>query len=231
MAIQEINVGGVANDGTGDDLREAMIKVNENFNELDLRQTVTVVGSNLGAQGVSVYKEVENGNLKFRRLVEGDNITLVENTNNITISAPDVVHNFDVTGDTGTAITITDTGTISVTGGRGIQTSSDGTALEISSTALLQVADDPSPRLSGDLSANGNNILNIGYAQGTFRGPLDGLVYGYDMRNVGPYFDDFDFGDYSDAIDTYFKWFISSSDVDLGTFAAPETRPLNFGTF
>ena len=34
MARQILNVGTTANDGTGDTLREAMIKTNENFNEL-----------------------------------------------------------------------------------------------------------------------------------------------------------------------------------------------------
>ena len=37
MTIQNINIGNIANDGTGDDLREAFRKVNENFDELDLR--------------------------------------------------------------------------------------------------------------------------------------------------------------------------------------------------
>ena len=31
MALQTINVGNFANDGTGDDLRTAFIKVNQNF--------------------------------------------------------------------------------------------------------------------------------------------------------------------------------------------------------
>jgi hypothetical protein len=35
MAIQNINVGLAANDGTGDDLREAFIKINQNFQNLD----------------------------------------------------------------------------------------------------------------------------------------------------------------------------------------------------
>ena len=39
MTIQNINIGNIANDGTGDDLREAFRKVNENFDELDLRPT------------------------------------------------------------------------------------------------------------------------------------------------------------------------------------------------
>ena len=37
MAIQTINIGTIANDGTGDDLREAFVKVNNNFTELDTR--------------------------------------------------------------------------------------------------------------------------------------------------------------------------------------------------
>ena len=37
MAIQTVNIGTIANDGTGDDLREAFVKVNNNFSELDLR--------------------------------------------------------------------------------------------------------------------------------------------------------------------------------------------------
>jgi hypothetical protein len=35
MALKTINLGGVANDGTGDDLREAFEKVVFNFNDLN----------------------------------------------------------------------------------------------------------------------------------------------------------------------------------------------------
>ena len=35
MAIQRVNIGTIANDGTGDDLREAFVKVNNNFTELE----------------------------------------------------------------------------------------------------------------------------------------------------------------------------------------------------
>ena len=37
MANSIINIGTLANDGTGDDLREAFIKVNNNFSELYAR--------------------------------------------------------------------------------------------------------------------------------------------------------------------------------------------------
>ena len=38
MAIQSINIGSIANDGTGDDVREAFNKVNANFLDLDLQK-------------------------------------------------------------------------------------------------------------------------------------------------------------------------------------------------
>ena len=38
MAVQTINIGNAANDGTGDDLREAFIKVNNNFADLEAVQ-------------------------------------------------------------------------------------------------------------------------------------------------------------------------------------------------
>ena len=47
MAVQLINIGNIANDGTGDDLREAMIKINSNFEEIDLRDDEQTTASNL----------------------------------------------------------------------------------------------------------------------------------------------------------------------------------------
>ena len=46
MAIQTINIGTIANDGTGDDLREAFVKVNNNFAELDIRDPEKTTGAN-----------------------------------------------------------------------------------------------------------------------------------------------------------------------------------------
>ena len=37
MAVQLVNIGRIANDGTGDDLREAFIKINQSLEDLDLR--------------------------------------------------------------------------------------------------------------------------------------------------------------------------------------------------
>lgn len=50
MAIQNINVGLVANDGTGDSIRDAFVKTNDNFIFLDTAR-LNIVTGNLTAQG------------------------------------------------------------------------------------------------------------------------------------------------------------------------------------
>ena len=42
------------NDGTGDDLREAFVKVNNNFTELANRNPEATTGANLGSSGLGI---------------------------------------------------------------------------------------------------------------------------------------------------------------------------------
>lgn len=44
-------------------------------------------GTNLGASGSSVFAQVNGANMEFRKLIAGSNITLTQNTNDITIDA------------------------------------------------------------------------------------------------------------------------------------------------
>ena len=81
MAIQTINIGTLANDGTGDDLREAFIKVNQNFEDLDLRAPESTTASNLGNVGEGVFHQKAGADLQFKKLVSGANITLTSSTN------------------------------------------------------------------------------------------------------------------------------------------------------
>jgi len=93
MAIQTINLGTFANDGTGDDLRIAFEKVNSNFSEID--GSVVVNGQNLGSgTGLFSGKSSNAGlgdNLTFKSLIGGQNITLSSNSDSITINASTVI--------------------------------------------------------------------------------------------------------------------------------------------
>jgi hypothetical protein len=74
MAIQTINIGGYANDGTGDDLRTAFEKVNENFAELNgtiAIQTATTLGSPTGNEA-GVFAQKNGASLEFKKLTSTD---------------------------------------------------------------------------------------------------------------------------------------------------------------
>ena len=64
MTIQSISIGNQVNDGLGDDLRTAFLKVNNNFSSLAAELTITV--TNLGAIGEGLFKERVVGYLQFK---------------------------------------------------------------------------------------------------------------------------------------------------------------------
>ncbi len=66
MTIELINLGQYANDGTGDDLRTAFEKVNNNFTTLNLTLGVTNA-TNVGT-GAQFYKAKTGSTLQFRTL-------------------------------------------------------------------------------------------------------------------------------------------------------------------
>src|SRR6056300_1343617 len=75
MTIQTINIGQIANDGTGDDLREAFRKINENFDELDLRYPESTTASSIGS-GVAILAGKVGEDIQFKNLVAGNNMTV-----------------------------------------------------------------------------------------------------------------------------------------------------------
>jgi hypothetical protein len=83
MAKQEINVGTTANDGTGDPIRDAFIKVNDNFDDvysftgweskLDIVNTITLLASTNNLMNIS--GGITDGN---------NDLTLMDAVGNIT---------------------------------------------------------------------------------------------------------------------------------------------------
>ena len=81
--LQTINVGNLVNDGLGDDLRTAFLKVNANFSELNTGLTITASNSGLGA---GIFKQKLNNDLQFKSLVSGTKILIEESTDLLTIN-------------------------------------------------------------------------------------------------------------------------------------------------
>ena len=86
MPIQRIEIGGSANDGTGDDLRTAFNKVNANFTLLDSDAQIND-GANLGA-GTAVLKGKTGTILQFKSLTSTDtSVTLTATDNTVNLRA------------------------------------------------------------------------------------------------------------------------------------------------
>ena len=82
--LQTINVGNLVNDGLGDDLRTAFLKVNANFAELNAGLTITA--SNVG-NAAGIFKAKVNNDLQFKTLVSGDKILIQESENFLTVNS------------------------------------------------------------------------------------------------------------------------------------------------
>jgi len=86
MPIQRIEIGGYANDGTGDDLRTAFNKVNANFALLDSDAQIND-GVNLGS-GTAVLKGKTSTILQFKSITSTDNsVTLTATDNTVNLKA------------------------------------------------------------------------------------------------------------------------------------------------
>jgi len=128
MTIQNINIGQIANDGTGDDLREAFRKVNENFDELDLRQPEATTAASIGS-GEAIFSAKVGDQLQFKNVTAGTKINVASVAgNNVQISA-------DLSGvlfvsDLGSN-NVDDGETLNIYGGTGISTKIIGNTLTI----------------------------------------------------------------------------------------------------
>lgn len=154
-----INVGAAANDGTGDDLREAFVKINQNFEDLDLRIDDKTEGANVGS-GIGIFKQRTGYDLQFKSLTEGSNIQISEFDNQIQLSATGGLQNLIFITDSG-SVHIADGQSVRFQGGTGIDTEWDGTAIRFNNTKTTELNEDNSPVLGADLNANLQSINNV----------------------------------------------------------------------
>lgn len=206
MAVQTINVGVLANDGTGDDLREAFIKANQNFDDLDLRVAsfTEITGENLGTTGFSVFAEKENNNLQFRKIqadplyAETVNLRISDDGNTIFLSTPQSQSRFT---DGTTTITTPVEQPIFVTGEEGAVVTVNTVGPEIRIRSVI--SGETNPELSNNLNAADNELVNVAAINGITAAELD--------RAFG-----FDFGEIGSTANNIIEFIIANNDVDLG---------------
>ena len=225
MAIQTINIGNIANDGTGDDIRVAFGKVNDNFEELDLRNPGSLTASNIGAAGEGVFAQKEGTDLQFKKLVGGTGTTLTSTGNTITIDGS-AISQLTLGTDNG-SIVITASKSISVNGGNGIATRQNGDQIIVDIEAGA-VSYDTNPTLGGNLDGNGNNIVGVDNITAT---NINALVYNTDIRNINTFLTGFDFKGVQAEVNNMVNFILATTDVDHGTIASPASFSSDFGTF
>jgi len=158
MSLEQINIGTFANDGTGDDLREAFRKVNLNFQDLDLRDDESTTASNIGTVGEGIFARKNNFELEFKKIAAGNDVTLTSTEDRITINANGGLKRVMVISDSGSH-ELSNTAQLNVYGGAGISTGITGTTLTVTNT-FSSLNKDTTPQLGGNLNANGFAIAN-----------------------------------------------------------------------
>tara|TARA_Y100000389_G_scaffold142943_1_gene141047 strand:+ start:2199 stop:2894 length:696 start_codon:yes stop_codon:yes gene_type:complete len=230
MAVQLIQIGNVANDGTGDDLREAFIKVNQNFEELDLRDDEQTTASNLGFGAYDIFKQKVNYDLQFRGLVAGTDVTIDQSDSVLTINAQGGIKAITLKSDAN-EISVPQIGTLEFVGGNSINTIIVDDKMFINYDGPDgNIVNDVTPTLGGNLDANNFNITDVAILTATeIQADVTGLVHGIDIRdiNVG----ELDLGGFSITVTTGIEFVVALNDLDYGSFTSPVAVDSDFGLF
>lgn len=218
MAIQNINVGVLANDGTGDDLREAFIKVNQNFDDLDLRVAgfTEITAENIGSFGQSVYAGQSGNTFQFKKLAVDP---LYADTMNVRVSDDGTIVYFSSTQafsrfTDGTLSIVTPVEQyISLTGSEGalVSVSPAGPTINVDS----RISRESSPTLSSDLDVNQRKLLNVAQLNDITAEDLE-KVFG------------FDFGTLDNVVESIIDYIIKNTAIDFGDEYADGTT-VDFG--
>jgi hypothetical protein len=228
MAIELVNIGRIANDGTGDDLREAFSKINRSLEELDLRIDDKTEGANVGGGTGEIFRRRDGYDLEFKTINGSNGLTITNNETTLTLNLDTSIANLNLAGDQGAYIHPQGE-LLTIRGGTGITTTARDQDNSITIDVDTFLADDPSPALGTTLNANNNDIINVDLMTAN---NIVSLVHGIDIRDIGGLFSEFNFGTLSTVPNTtnFLDYLLTNIDVDMGTVTAPDSSNLDFGT-
>jgi hypothetical protein len=229
MAITRINVGTLANDGTGDDLRQAFVKVNNNFDDLEARTEGQATAGNLGS-GTGIFYSKENGVIGLKSLVSGTNIEITNDADTVTISNNGTII---LQGSTGTGSIAGASRTLLVTGGDNITTNASSNSITVNIDPAGLVVSDTAPQLGGPLNADNNNIVDVGIlTANTITGALTGTVDGINITSLYNSLGNvlgFDYGTVVVNVTNALDFFVSQQSINYGTIVSPGGISTDFG--
>ena len=142
MAKQTVGLGTTANDGTGDPLRTAFDKINDNFDELYLTSTITA-GNNITITGNTLASDDTNGDINIDPNGTGRLILATGSELRFTDHVDNAVPFIDADGDTKFSANLTYNGSsaLAVTGSVTATTTMQGTTIT-ATTAFVPDASD-----------------------------------------------------------------------------------------
>ena len=228
MAIELVNIGKIANDGTGDDLREAFTKINRSLEELDLRIDDKTEGVNIGS-GTGIFYRRDGYDLQYKSLTSTDSsVAITDNITSVDIKIAPAVTDLPLVTDSG-AFTLPRNTTLNIRGTGSVTTEADEANNTIRIIGGAFLIDDPNPALSSTLNANLYNMLNVNTISAQ---NIESLVYGIDIRELSNLYTGMDFGELeSPNANSLIEYITTIFNVDFGTIAAPTNVSTDFGSF
>jgi hypothetical protein len=227
MALNLPNLGNIPNDGTGDDLYTAFTKVNAALSDLDTRSEATTASNT--EDGFPVFREQVGNELQFNTLqvdpLLPDSMTIRIVNGQVMLASKQANFRYalDKPGDPEDGVILVSNPSKVVyfkpTQGADIQLNRKN---EVDGLYNIEVAIDSqlfretNPRVSTDLSLEGNNLVNVGGIDGL---PLDSINELFSW----------DFGDLNPNPTSIIDFIVNAIDVDFGTMNDPNPQFVDFG--
>jgi len=252
-----VNVGVVANDGTGDDLRDAFLKINGNFLYLGNRLGTNPSGANIGPRGESVFKEVVDFQYRFRKIdadgnlhvrLVGDVITLEFKPNSAVNFQGQAITNAGAVTATSFTGNLSGNVTGNVTGNAGSVTNGVYTTGDQTIGGVKTF----NSRINASINGNAHTVDDGVYTQGnqnidgfkTFLQPISGLLSGnvtglirspnqtayVDVSNLERRINTFDYGVINPVFMDPIRYYLYAVGTDMGTFNNPSDFGIDAGT-